>query len=527
MTTPGPQRDSHPASRPGAPDDETLALVNTADGATNELLDAILATERVVASVHAMRATVIDQLFTHILTRENLIDAAAGRPVATSGTADGWNAETRARRVAASELACATRISERQATDLIEQSRALTTRLPATRAALAEGRIALGHAVAMVDEAATISTVVDDRDRMLSEARGASSVDSADTGNDAGETAIYATDDLPTCAEVVAEFERQALRHAESTSPGRFRQRARRLRERLEPLTRERRCAERVAERGVWVEPARDGMAYLTAYLPAADAWAAYNRISNIANQLARTDRHDDSIRGGAASDSTTNETPSVEAVGATSDAFTRPPRSAPTDPPLSDDRTLPQRRADVLRDLLFDGAMPASGTGTGIRPTVLVTVPVLTLLGRNTDEVASIEGHGPIPDAEARRLAAAAPSFIRVLTHHETGATLSVGRDRYVVPRDLRMWLRVRDEFCRFPGCGRAAAHSDVDHTRDWQHGGTTAADNLAHLCPSHHRLKHHTRWRVQHDGDGTLLWTAPSGRTYRTEPAHALPSG
>lgn len=510
MTGPDPQRDSEQAWRASAPDDAALALINATDGATNELLDAILASERVVASVHAMRATAIDQLFTHILTRENLIDAAAGRAVPTPGTADGWNVETRARRVAASELACAMRISERQATELIEQSRALATRLPATRAALAEGRIALGHAVAMVDEAATISTVVDDRDRMV-----------AESGRDDAPNA------LPTATEVVAEFEQQALRHAEVTSPGRFRQRARRLRERLEPRTRERRCAERIAERGVWVEPARDGMAYLTAYLPAADAWAAYNRISDIANQLGRTDRHDDSIRGGAASDSTTNETPSVAAVGATSDAFTRPPRSAPTDPPLSDDRTLPQRRADVLRDLLFDGAMPASGTGTGIRPTVLVTVPVLTLLGRDTDEVASIEGHGPIPDAEARRLAAAAPSFIRILTHPETGATLSVGRDRYVVPRDLRMWLRVRDEYCRFPGCGRAASHSDVDHTRDWQHGGTTSADNLAHLCPSHHRLKHHTRWRVHHDGGGTLLWTAPSGRTYRTEPAHALPSG
>ena len=500
MTSPDPQRESDDTSRlsaglgagtgagagtrAGAGDSAgdasttaattTVELINATDGATNELLDAILASERVVASVHAMRATAIDQLFTHILTRENLIDAAAGRAVPSPGTADGWNAETRARRVAASELACAMRISERQATELIEQSRALATRLPATRAALAEGRIALGHAVAMVDEAATISTVVDDRDRMLAESRHGDAADA-----------------LPTATEVVAEFEQQALRHTEVTSPGRFRQRARRLRERLEPLTRERRCAERIAERGVWVEPARDGMAYLTAYLPAADAWAAYNRISDIANQLGRTDRRSDSIARAA------------------------------------DDRTLPQRRADVLRDLLFDGAMPASGTGTGIRPTVLVTVPVLTLLGRDTDDVASIEGHGPIPDAEARRLAVAAPSFIRILTHPETGATLSVGRDRYVVPSDMRMWLRVRDEYCRFPGCGRAASHSDVDHTRDWQHGGTTAADNLAHLCPSHHRLKHHTRWRVQHDGGGTLLWTAPSGRSYRSEPAQALPSG
>lgn len=482
---------------------DPLALTNLADGATDQLLDAILATDRVVASVHAMRATAINQLFDNVLHSERLTDAAAGRPLPAPGSADGWNAETRARRVAASELACAMRISERQATDLIEQSRALATRLPATREALADGRISLGHAAAMVDEAATISSVVDERDRMLAEA--------VDAGpDDAGE--------LPTAAEVVAEFERRALRHAETTSPGRFRQRARRLRERLEPLTRERRCADRVAERGVWVEPARDGMAYLTAYLPAADAWAAYNRISDIAIQLGRTDRGADSVAGaGFAGDDAGvggSDTGAVRGGGATGDGGI-------------DDRTLPQRRADVFRDLLFDGVMPAHGTGTGIRPTVLVTVPVMTLLGHDTAEVASIEGHGPISDAEARRLAAAAPSFIRVLTHPETGATLSVGRDRYVVPRDLRMWLRVRDEYCRFPGCGRAASHSDVDHTRDWQHGGTTSADNLAHLCPSHHRLKHHTRWRVQHDGGGTLLWTAPSGRAYRTKPAHALPSG
>ena len=476
---------------------DPLALTNLADGATDQLLDAILATDRVVASVHAMRATAINQLFENVLHSERLTDAAAGRPLPAPGSADGWNAETRARRVAASELACAMRISERQATDLIEQSRALATRLPATREALAAGRISLGHAAAMVDEASTMSSVVDERDRMLAEAVDAGPDDadgSADDGSGEGDGCEGAAGGLPTAAEVVAEFERQALRHAETTRPGRFRQRARRLRERLEPMTRERRCAERVADRGVWVEPARDGMAYLTAYLPAADAWAAYNRISDIANQLGRTDRRADS----------------VDASG-----------------DVPDDRTLPQRRADVFRDLLFDGVMPAHGTGTGIRPTVLVTVPVMTLLGHDTAEVASIEGHGPISDAEARRLAATAPSFIRVLTHPETGATLSVGRDRYVVPRDLRMWLRVRDEYCRFPGCGRAASHSDVDHTRDWQHGGTTSADNLAHLCPSHHRLKHHTRWRVQHDGGGTLLWTAPSGRTYRTEPAHALPSG
>jgi hypothetical protein len=114
----------------------------------------------------------------------------------------------------------------------------------------------------------------------------------------------------------------------------------------------------------------------------------------------------------------------------------------------------------------------------------------------------------------------------VRLLTHPETGAVLSVGRDRYAVPRDLKLWLRIRDETCRFPGCGRTAAHADIDHTIDWQHDGATRHDNLAHLCEAHHRLKHQTAWRVNQAGGGALEWRAPSGRVYRTEPATQLTS-
>ncbi|HEY5221829.1 MAG TPA: hypothetical protein VIJ18_02100, partial [Microbacteriaceae bacterium] len=47
--------------------------------------------------------------------------------------------------------------------------------------------------------------------------------------------------------------------------------------------------------------------------------------------------------------------------------------------------------------------------------------------------------------------LAAHAPSFTRLLTHPQTEAVLSVGRDSYRVPADLRQWLRIRDGLCRF----------------------------------------------------------------------------
>ena len=126
-----------------------------------------------------------------------------------------------------------------------------------------------------------------------------------------------------------------------------------------------------------------------------------------------------------------------------------------------------------------------------GIAPTVFVTVPALTLLGRS-DEPAVLEGYGPIDVDTARELAGRAPSFIRLLTHPETGVVLSMGRKRYRVPEDLRKWLQLRDGTCRFPGCNCAACGSDIDHTLDWFFGGMTDYDNLADVCGPHHRLKH-----------------------------------
>jgi hypothetical protein len=185
--------------------------------------------------------------------------------------------------------------------------------------------------------------------------------------------------------------------------------------------------------------------------------------------------------------------------------------------------RTLAQARADAFRDLLIDGE-PALEGPHGIRPTVYVTVPAMTLLGRS-DKPATLDGYGPIDAETARELAAHAPSFIRLLTHPETGAVLSVGKDSYRVPHDLKNWLRLRDSTCRFPGCSRTAFQCDLDHTDDWAFGGETRHDNLAHLCRSHHRLKHNSGWRVQHNHSGNeppgaLTWISPSGHEYTTEP-------
>ena len=68
-----------------------------------------------------------------------------------------------------------------------------------------------------------------------------------------------------------------------------------------------------------------------------------------------------------------------------------------------------------------------------------------------------------------------------------------------YAVPADLKSWLRMRDERCRFPGCAPDASRCDLDHVIDWAAGGPTDQDNLIHLCRRHHRLRHTTGWDAE----------------------------
>ena len=275
---------------------------------------------------------------------------------------------------------------------------------------------------------------------------------------------------LPESAR--AEFEAAVLPHATRLTVAQFERKARTTRERMDPATITERHQKSVADRELSIENARDGMVWLHLYLAAADGHAIYNRASEAAQTRAQ-----------------------------------------------GDDRTLAQRRVDFATELLLDG--PGVGhPGTAIRATVAITVPVLSLLGESI-EPASLDGYGPIDLETARRLAGGATSWVRILTHPETGVVLSVGRNRYSVPADLKKWLRLRDGTCRKPGCSRAAPRCDLDHTREWQDDGETAHDNLAHLCPKHHAEKHHTGWSLKHVGDGDLEWTAPSGLSYLDEPA------
>ena len=258
-----------------------------------------------------------------------------------------------------------------------------------------------------------------------------------------------------------------------------LRRRMRRARERMHPEPLADRRARAVAERRVCVEPAPDGMAWLSLFLEAERAIAIDHRLDVLAA------------------------------------------RAASGDP-----RTPAQRAADLAGDLLLGGVLAdddrtrsgMAGTGA-VAPRINVTVPVLTLLGLD-DEPADLEGYGPIDADTARRLAAHAPSLRRILVHPETGAVRNYGREVYRASADLDGYVRVRDGQCRFPGCSRRAERADLDHTTAWAHGGETCAANLAVLCRHHHRLKHEAGWRVALEENGIMRWTSPAGHVLRTLP-------
>lgn len=290
-------------------------------------------------------------------------------------------------------------------------------------------------------------------------------------------------------AELAARLEVEAVERApRQTSPS-LRRSLRRLRERFEPQPLHERRAESARDRRVCVEPAADGMAWLSMFIEAERACAIKARLDAIVARAAESDG--------------SSETDAAASV---------------------DYRTSTQRVADLAGDLLLAGVLEyghaARFTVPGaVTPRILVTVPVLSLLGASA-EPAELDGYGPIDAETARRLAAHAPSFQRILTHPETGAFLSYGRTSYRVPVDLAGYLAVRDGGCRFPGCGRRARHTDLDHTVDWARGGSTSHENLAHLCRKHHRLKHRSRWRMTQEPGGVIRWTSPAGHVLRTHP-------
>jgi hypothetical protein len=376
------------------------------------------------------------------------------------------------------EVGCALVIGDRAAGALLAESHALTTSLPRTLAALQGGSISWAHAREMVNQ-----TV--DLDRA-----GAAALE-----------AHFLDPDTPRPVNAAAIGEMPAYR---------FKAKARTWRERHHPESIEKRHAKGVTDRRVECRPDQDGMAWLSACLPAHQAMAGWNRL----NALARAAQGPDESR-------------TLTQIRA--DEFAEAILTSGTGRGNGDSSSLHAGNSDWVSTGNGDGLGTNDGAGAGMGPAglssavraqVLVTVPIVALMGV-TDEPAMLDGFGPIPPTMARDLVAnGADSFHRVLVDPRDGAPLEIGRTSYRVTKAMRNWLRLRDGKCPFPGCNNPSLDNEADHLLAWQHGGTTGISNLGQPCPKHHKLRHSSGWKpTPATKDEPPGWTSPSGRHYKSE--------
>jgi len=293
-------------------------------------------------------------------------------------------------------------------------------------------------------------------------------------------------DSLPDDPAMWAQFDEKVADLAIRLTPARFRTRARVIREKLLGATLEERTIAEAAFRKVIAEAHPDGMASVYYYDTADKVTLMMARVEEEARALSRVP---------------------------------------------GETRTMDQLRADVFADTMLtvdDGEVDGDPTGgacntqnrrNAVSVKVGLLIPVMSLLG-HSDEPATLEGYGPIDIATAKKLAATAPSFFRILTHPITATILDIDKTTLRIPADMRRWLEIRDQTCNFPGCGKRARHCEIDHTKDRQYGGITKVTNLGHMCKKHHIEKHHTLWKPEHLPDGRIRWTSPTGHVVDGDP-------
>jgi len=292
----------------------------------------------------------------------------------------------------------------------------------------------------------------------------------------AKETAAAIRDGLSESA--IFEIEQRAIAHAEFNTPGQVANQVRTSIARIAPETFEETVARARDTRKVNCYTESDGISTIVAILPAADAQIVMNSIESF-------------IRAAASE------------IDPEADA---------------DPRSADMKRADALTAIASAYLSTAADSVTPHRRpiSVNVTIDLPTLLGL-AENPGQLAGYGAIPASVARELAADG-KWKRFITDPQTGNLLDYGRQSYEPPQALIDFLIARDRTCRFPGCRRSAALSDIDHAQSWETGGRTSPDNLGALCRRHHRLKTHDGWKIESRSDGSCTWTSPLGKVYLT---------
>lgn len=327
-----------------------------------------------------------------------------------------------------------------------------------------------------------------------------------------------------------------------------------------------------MTRRAVYLDPADNTMAWLSAHLPATDAAAVWDAVDTTAHILRRTPGATRTLAQARADALVALATGRVivppqpecapqtdEGTATDSDAPGIPRPTAPAANPASAgtatggtatggtatkvSRSPSGSAEEVDAPPLPRTTVPAAGCtcggctcgGTAVRtipvkPQIRVTVSADMLLGLD-DSPGQLQGYGPIPADIAAQLATDA-TWQRLVTDPVTGILTDYSTTTYQPGKILRQAIAARDHTCCFLQCDRPAHWADLDHIVPFDHHldpagqppgtpGQTRAQNLQPLCRAHHLAKTHHGWKVTRGPEsGVTTWTAPTGHTYTRPP-------
>jgi hypothetical protein len=106
----------------------------------------------------------------------------------------------------------------------------------------------------------------------------------------------------------------------------------------------------------------------------------------------------------------------------------------------------------------------------------------------------------------------AALHGHVRRVVFDSAGNVVNLGRRRRLFDGTAREAVFLQALRCIWPGCFIPVGRCQADHLKDWQHGGSTCADNGAPLCARHNRWKNRG-YGVWRDPDGNWHTYRPDG--------------
>ncbi len=313
-----------------------------------------------------------------------------------------------------SEVALAQKEPRHRGAAALEMSVAVVDSMPATLAGLASGVLTRERCEAVYKTTAPLSSV----------ARAA--VDAAVCGD----------------LEAIAHMGTRELRNLAAAEA-----------QAVDRLAAAKRRAIAVADRHVTLKQLDDGMAQLTAVVPADDGAAILAALTASASKIMAESVHVEGRKRGAI-------------------------------------------MADLLRDAVLGGFAPGGGAAVALEVQLVMTERTLFC---GEDEPAYLSGYGTLPAEVARDMVLGASDESRVMirrvfTAPSTGELVGLESRSRIFPSGLKKFIELRDARCSTPWCDAPIRHAD--HVVGWAAGGATSAANGQGLCEACNYAKQQTGW-------------------------------